>query len=84
MKRVLAANDGVYLENLERPVKITHILCSGGEETDKMRYARKFNQRGEANIHLIWEEWLWDSLEFGGKCPFTLTSIMTYYHARTI
>ncbi|KAM6504048.1 hypothetical protein JOM56_000991 [Amanita muscaria] len=65
--RNLADHDGIYLENLERPVRITHILCSGDEETDKIRYARKFNQRGEANILLVWEEWFWDSLEFGGR-----------------
>ncbi len=65
--RKLKQDDGTYLENLERPVKITHILCSGDEETEKIRYARRFNQRGEANIHLVWEEWFWDSLEFGGK-----------------
>ena len=31
-----------------------------------MRYARKFNERGEADIKLVWEEWFWDSLNFGG------------------
>ncbi|KAK2460176.1 hypothetical protein APHAL10511_007855 [Amanita phalloides] len=63
----LKQNDGIYMENLERPVKVTHILCSGDEETDKIHYARKFNQRGEANIYLVWEEWFWDSLQFGGQ-----------------
>jgi hypothetical protein len=61
------ANEGTYLKNLERPVKVTHLLCSGDEETDKMRYAEKFNSRGEAKIHLVWEEWFWDSLDFGGR-----------------
>ena len=56
LMQILTANDGVYLDNLERPIKIMHILCSEDEETDKMHYARKFNQCGEANIHLIWEE----------------------------
>jgi DNA replication regulator DPB11 len=32
-----------------------------------MRYAEKFNGTGEANVHLVWEEWFWDSLEFGGE-----------------
>ena len=32
-----------------------------------MRYAEKFNAKGEAKIHLIWEEWFWDSLDFGGR-----------------
>jgi DNA replication regulator DPB11 len=63
----LIANEGIYLKNLERPVKVTHLLCSGDEETEKMRYAEKFNSRGEAKIHLVWEEWFWDSLNFGGR-----------------
>ena len=58
---------GLFLKNLERPVRVTHLLCSGNSETDKMKYAEKFNKRGEANIHLVWEEWFWDSLEFGGE-----------------
>ena len=32
-----------------------------------MRYAEKFNGTGEATVHLVWEEWFWDSLEFGGE-----------------
>jgi hypothetical protein len=56
------------LKNLERPVRITHLLCSGDEETEKMKYAEKFNRQGEARIWLVWEEWFWDSLEFGGEC----------------
>jgi len=47
-------------------VRVTHLLCSGDEETEKMHYARKFNERGEAGIKLVWEEWFWDSLGFGG------------------
>jgi len=31
-----------------------------------MKYAEKFNQKGEANIKLVWEEWFWDSIHFGG------------------
>jgi DNA replication regulator DPB11 len=66
INKLVTQQQGVYVKNLERPVKVTHLLCSGNEETDKMRYAEKFNNRGEANIHIIWEEWFWDSLEFGG------------------
>jgi len=51
-------------------VRVTHLLCSGNGETDKMHYARKFNERGEADIKLVWEEWFWDSLDFGGACDF--------------
>ncbi|EIW83796.1 hypothetical protein CONPUDRAFT_119192 [Coniophora puteana RWD-64-598 SS2] len=70
---------GTYVKAIERPVRVTHLLCgddfNDGEEggrgddgrTDKMRYAEKFNLRGEANIHIIWEEWVWDCVEFGGR-----------------
>ncbi|KAI6143841.1 hypothetical protein EDD17DRAFT_1421986, partial [Pisolithus thermaeus] len=67
ISRLFTAEQGVYVKNIERPVKVTHLLCSGDVETDKMRYAERFNQRGEASIHLVWEEWFWDCLEFGGK-----------------
>jgi hypothetical protein len=32
-----------------------------------MRYAENFNSRCEAKINLVWEEWVWDSLDFGGR-----------------
>lgn len=67
--RLVTEHGGTYVKNLERPVRVTHLLCSGEEETDKMRYAEKFNSTGEAKppILLVWEEWFWDSLEFGGR-----------------
>ncbi|KAG7444267.1 uncharacterized protein BT62DRAFT_951949, partial [Guyanagaster necrorhizus] len=65
--RLLIQQKGVYAKELKRPVKVTHLLCSGDDETDKIKYAEKFNQHKEANIHLVWEEWFWDSLEFGGR-----------------
>jgi hypothetical protein len=62
------------VKNIERPVKVTHLLCSGDEETEKMRYAEKFNKKGESKICMVWEEWFWDSLDFGGvQFTFTLT-----------
>ena len=67
ISKTLRKHDGTYLKDLERPVRVTHLLCSGDEETEKMRYAEKFNAKGEAKIHLIWEEWFWDSLDFGGR-----------------
>ncbi|KAI6099787.1 hypothetical protein F5141DRAFT_1143582 [Pisolithus sp. B1] len=67
ISRLFAAEQGLYVKNIERPVKVTHLLCSGDVETDKMRYAERFNQRGEASIHIVWEEWFWDCLEFGGR-----------------
>ncbi|KAK7436714.1 protein kinase activating protein dpb11 [Stygiomarasmius scandens] len=67
INNLVTQHGGTYLKNLERPVRVTHLLCSGDEETDKMRYAQKFNKTGEADIKVVWEEWFWDSLEFGGR-----------------
>jgi hypothetical protein len=66
ISRTVSAEQGTFVKNVERPVKVTHLLCSGDNVTDKMKYAQKFNERGEANIKLVWEEWFWDSVSFGG------------------
>lgn len=63
----LVHEHGGQFMKLERPVRVTHLLCSGDEHTDKMKAAEKFNDKGEASIRLVWEEWFWDSLEFGGE-----------------
>jgi DNA replication regulator DPB11 len=67
INKLVTSQGGKYAKALERPIKVTHLLCSGDTQTDKMRYAQKFNQAGEANIYLVWEEWFWDCLEFGGR-----------------
>lgn len=74
INKLLTAAGGTYLKALERPVRVTHLLCAGNEETDEMRYAEKFNAAGEANppIQLVWEEWFWDSFEFGGSYTYPL------------
>ncbi|TFK81684.1 hypothetical protein K466DRAFT_666976 [Polyporus arcularius HHB13444] len=60
---------GMYVKQLERPVKVTHLLCANTSEgeTEKVRYAQKFNEKGEARIRIVWEDWFWDSLRFGGR-----------------
>ncbi|KAI0035513.1 hypothetical protein K488DRAFT_43095, partial [Vararia minispora EC-137] len=65
INRKVTRNGGIYVKALERPVRVTHLICSGSEETDKMKYARKFNERREANIKIVWEEWFNDCLEYG-------------------
>ncbi|KAG2101595.1 uncharacterized protein F5147DRAFT_708731 [Suillus discolor] len=67
INRALTRHGGIYVKAIERPVKVTHLLCAGDNETEKMRYADKFNKRGEAKIHVVWEEWFWDCLEFRGR-----------------
>lgn len=60
---------GTYVKQLERPVKVTHLLCGNTSEaeSEKVRYAQKFNDMREAQIHIVWEDWFWDSLRFGGR-----------------
>ncbi|KZT29900.1 hypothetical protein NEOLEDRAFT_1084778 [Neolentinus lepideus HHB14362 ss-1] len=58
---------GAYVKDLTRLTKVTHLLCAGDDITDKMRYAEKFNEKEGANIKVVWEEWFWDCLEFGGQ-----------------
>lgn len=67
--RLVAQQGGNYVKNIERPVRVTHLLCSTGldEKTEKMKYALKFNERKEASIRLVWEQWFWDSLKVQGK-----------------
>ncbi|VDB87304.1 unnamed protein product, partial [Peniophora sp. CBMAI 1063] len=67
INRLVTKHGGAYVKELRRPVKVTHLLCTGEEETDKMRYARRFNQAGEANIKLVWEEWFFDCIRYGGR-----------------
>ncbi|KAL1758586.1 hypothetical protein FB107DRAFT_271789 [Schizophyllum commune] len=68
INKLVNAHGGSFRKELQRPVDVTHLLCSGdvSEPTDKMHYAERFNQRGETDIKLVWEEWFWDCLEFGG------------------
>lgn len=66
INRFVTYNKGIFVTNIERPVKVTHLLCSGDEKTEKMKYAERFNLKGEASIKSIWEEWFWDCLHFGG------------------
>ncbi|KAF6756825.1 hypothetical protein DFP72DRAFT_892416 [Ephemerocybe angulata] len=67
IRRIVEQEGGSYVKAIERPVRVTHLLCSGDEETDKMRYADKFVNRGEAQIYMVWEDWFWDSLKMKGR-----------------
>lgn len=67
IRRIVEQQGGSYVKAIERPVRVTHLLCSGDETTDKMRLAEKFVNRGEAEIHMVWEDWFWDSLKMKGR-----------------
>ena len=63
---LLAKEGGVYLKSLDGTV--THLLCCSPDHSAKLKWARDHNRpRSQAKqIHIIWEEWFWDSMEFGG------------------
>ncbi|OSC98510.1 hypothetical protein PYCCODRAFT_1480561 [Trametes coccinea BRFM310] len=69
INREVTNGGGTYVKHIERPVRVTHLLCANTSEgeTEKVRYAEKFNRMGEARIHIVWEDWFWDSLRFGGR-----------------
>ncbi|KAH9902436.1 hypothetical protein C8Q73DRAFT_3906 [Cubamyces lactineus] len=69
INREVTKGGGIYVKQIERPVRVTHLLCANTSdgESEKVRYAEKFNRMGEANIQIVWEDWFWDSLRFGGR-----------------
>ncbi|PPQ82650.1 hypothetical protein CVT24_004202 [Panaeolus cyanescens] len=46
--KILRSNEGQFMQNIERPIRVTHLLCSGDEITDNIHLAEKFNRKGEA------------------------------------
>ncbi|KAF7313236.1 hypothetical protein MKEN_01010300 [Mycena kentingensis (nom. inval.)] len=68
MLDALVENGGAYVDAIQRPVRVTHLLVGGqGEESEEKLQAEKFNATREAAIMLVWEEWFWDSIEHGGR-----------------
>ncbi|KAF9496678.1 AAA-domain-containing protein [Pleurotus eryngii] len=68
IRSLVTAHGGTYVASLQ--AHVTHLLCVGGEETDKMRYAEKAYSTGEVRppILQVREEWFWDSLQIGARC----------------
>ncbi|KIY66758.1 hypothetical protein CYLTODRAFT_491227 [Cylindrobasidium torrendii FP15055 ss-10] len=68
IRNCIVAQKGECVEQITRPVKVTHLICQNDDaQVEQRRYAEKFNARGEANIQLVWEDWLWDCLKFYGR-----------------
>ena len=70
INKLVTSGGGTYVKDITRPVKVTHLLCSSGIEngSEKVKYAQRFNEKGEASIRIVWEEWFWDSIEAHGCC----------------
>ncbi|GJE85651.1 BRCT domain-containing protein [Phanerochaete sordida] len=68
INRIVTTQGGSYVKNIERPVRVTHLICAPGadEPSEKMLYAAKFNARKEADICIVWEQWFWDCVRVQG------------------
>lgn len=67
LHQLVAKNGGVYSKGFEPSV--THLLvCGDSAESIKTQTALKLNKTRarENQIHVIWEDWLWDSIEYQG------------------
>ena len=75
LNALLTQHGGVYLNVLD--TSATHLLCST-QTSPKIDWARDYNtnQRPDKRIKMIWEEWFWDCLEFGGKCSRNSSSLL--------
>ncbi|KAG8903637.1 hypothetical protein FRB99_002912 [Tulasnella sp. 403] len=78
---MINSNGGRYCKNLDQ--KVTHlVVCSPPSqddepetlETEKIQWARKVNVERKKHgveqdglIKLVWEEWLWDSVDWKGR-----------------
>ncbi|KAL5526618.1 DPB11 [Sanghuangporus sanghuang] len=74
IQKQLEKNGGTFIEMFSKGMELTHLLCGPdrGENTDqmgltpKMQYAMKYNDTRAKKVHLVWEGWFWDCLEFKG------------------
>ncbi|KAL5485961.1 DPB11_7 [Sanghuangporus weigelae] len=74
IQKQLEKNGGAFIETFSKGMELTHLLCGPdrGENTDqmgltpKMQYAMKYNDTRAKKVHLVWEDWFWDCLEFKG------------------
>ncbi|KAL5504090.1 DPB11 [Sanghuangporus vaninii] len=74
IQKQLERNGGTFIETFSKGMEVTHLLCGPdrGEKTDqmgltlKMQYAMKYNDTRAKKLHLVWEDWFWDCLEFKG------------------
>ncbi|TDL25835.1 hypothetical protein BD410DRAFT_765587 [Rickenella mellea] len=65
---LVTQNGGVFVKDLKsQSTEVTHLLFGKGTpEINTTRYAENLKKESNARIQLVWEEWFWDCLEFGG------------------
>jgi twin BRCT domain len=71
----IVEHGGTFSKDLQIS-RLTHLLCGGdgdGGTSEKIKIAMKYNEEqakkavDAATIHIVWEEWFWDCLEFEGR-----------------
>lgn len=87
MYKLIEHFDGGYSKGLSQ--NCTHLIC-GTAESEKITWAQSVNdgrrkarkgkssavgEEGEVMIHIVWEEWFWDCIEFGGTLHFWIMSV---------
>lgn len=72
---LLANENGVYLKSLDKTA--THLLSCALEETPKIKWANDYNrtQSDIDKIHIVWDEWFWDCLEFRGALHYKILAV---------
>jgi DNA replication regulator DPB11 len=62
----LEREGGVYLKSLNATA--THLLCCVPDTSAKLKWTRDYNRTRSqtGRIRIVWEEWFWDCIEFGG------------------
>ncbi|KDQ59126.1 hypothetical protein JAAARDRAFT_206090 [Jaapia argillacea MUCL 33604] len=53
--------------NHQAPNTTTNSNATNPTPTPLLSLALKFKERGEADIKILWEDWFWDCVEFGGR-----------------
>ncbi|KAF8526261.1 hypothetical protein BU17DRAFT_62242 [Hysterangium stoloniferum] len=81
MQVLLIQEGGVYMKSLD--TSVTHLLCCASNSSDKIQWSKEYNQKFKSRkIQMVWEEWFWDSLEFGGRWDETSYDITNQRSAR--
>ena len=79
IRKRLEKGGGVCVEGFRKDFLPTHLLCgpdrdagNGSGLTEKMRAVQKLNSKVENKVHMVWDDWFWDCLNFKGTLTFAI------------
>lgn len=58
---------GVFSDTYGSTPSAADDMAALRETSEKVKYIEASNAREETNIHIVWEDWLWDCLSMGGR-----------------